>query len=59
MKIYFDTAFDGRIWPGWSSKKNGSVGVKWLGPLGMLDILETLLGLKGPTIPDSLRAKSC
>ena len=56
MKIYFDSAFDGRIWPDWTSEKDGSVGITQVGPLGMLDILETLLGLKGPIILDSIRA---
>lgn len=56
MKIYFDRAFDGRIWPNWSSKKTGTFGIAWVGPLGLLDILETLLGLKRPIMPDSIRA---
>jgi len=56
MKIYFDSAFDGRIWPEWKSEKLGSVGITWVGPLGLLDILETLLGLKGPATPNSIRA---
>lgn len=56
MKIYFDSAFDGRIWPDWVSKDIGIVGVTSVGPLGMLDILETLLGLKGLVTPDSIRA---
>jgi ATP-dependent helicase/nuclease subunit B len=56
MNIIFDTAFDGRIWPDWSSTNNGIIGSIRVGPLGLLDILETLLGLKGPVIPDSIRA---
>ena len=43
----------GQIGP---QKKNGIVGATRVGPLGMLDIWETILGLKGPIIPDSIRA---
>jgi len=56
MKITFDTALDGRIWPDWSSDKTGTFGSSHVGYLGLLDILETLLGLRGIVTPEPIRA---
>jgi len=52
MRIVFDNALDGPAYPG--PLENGSAfgGQAWVGPLGLLGILETQLGLGGkPTGP--------
>ena len=56
MKITFDPAFDQGYWPGPLSDRNAVSGELWLGPSGMLGVLETMTGLNGPSIPPALRA---
>ncbi len=47
MKVIFDAALDGPGWPGPLGKAGFAFGEVWLGPLGILDLLETRLGLGG------------
>ena len=56
MKITFDPAFDQGCWPGPLSDRHAVSGELWLGPSGMLGVLETMTGLSGPSIPPALRA---
>lgn len=58
MKIYFDSAFDGRTWPCLHGKRQGTLGEIWVGRSGMLGLLETLLGLRGPEVPEGVRVAS-
>ncbi len=45
--MIFDAALDGPGWPGSLGKAGFAFGEVWLGPLGILDLLETRLGLGG------------
>ncbi|MEI6809179.1 MAG: hypothetical protein WCN95_10705, partial [bacterium] len=57
MKLVFDPAFDRSVWRGdAANKKPASAGEEWVGPAGLLGILETQLGLGGPSFPDVERA---
>ena len=56
MEITFDPAFDQGCWPGPLSDRNSVSGELWLGPSGLLGILETMTGLNGPAVPSALRA---
>ena len=56
MRIIFDPAFDQGYWPGPLSDCNAVSGELWLGPSGMLGVLETMTGLSGPPVPQALRA---
>jgi len=56
MKIVFDSALDGRSWPISPDGMNSTLGTLKVGQLGLLGILETMLGLKGPDKSDALRA---
>jgi len=56
MKITFDPAFDQGYWPGPLAGRDVVAGELWVGPSGMLGVLETMTGLKGPSIPPALRA---
>jgi hypothetical protein len=47
VKVIFDAALDGPGWPGPLGKAGFAFGEAWLGPLGILDLLETRLGLGG------------
>jgi RecB family exonuclease len=47
MRITFDLALDGASWPGPLGHANFVFGEAWLGPLGLLDLLEMRLGLAG------------
>jgi hypothetical protein len=58
MKIFFDSALDGRIWSNWSDKQKGRIGELSVGQLGMLGYLETILGLRGPEISEGVRVAS-
>lgn len=51
VNIYFDPSFDGRAWTG---KLTAEAGTHHVGPLGLLGLLETSLGLsaKWPTLPE-------
>jgi ATP-dependent helicase/nuclease subunit B len=67
-EIIFDEAFDGSPWPGplgdahrsssSSPTRPAVAGVQWLGPLGLLDHLETALGLAAPPISTGERVAS-
>ena len=57
MKIIFDPAFDRSVWRGdVANSLLATAGEAWVGPAGLLGILETQLGLGGPTFPDVERA---
>lgn len=47
IEIIFDLAIDGGAWPGPLAGRPAVAGEAWLGPLGLLDRLETELGLGG------------
>lgn len=47
MKVVFDAALDGRAWPGPLGHAEFSYGEVWVGPMGLLDLLESRLGLGG------------
>ncbi len=51
MKITFGMALDGTDW----SQAPATVGVLTVGPLGLLSVLETRMGLTGPEIPPARR----
>lgn len=51
MRVAFDPGFDAGAWPG-----ARGFGVAWVGPGGLLRILETALGLGGPLLVESERA---
>jgi len=48
MKIRFAPDFDGGAWPGPLEGRDAVAGEAWLGELGLLQQLETVLGLAGP-----------
>ena len=48
IKICFDPDFDGGAWPGPLFGRDAVAGEAWLGELGLLERLETVLGLAGP-----------
>ncbi len=56
MRIVFDPALDGGGWPGVTAGKAAAVGEAWLGQLGLLDRLETELGLGARHAPAIERA---
>ncbi len=56
MRITFDPAFDQGSWPGPIAQGHAASGEIWLGPSGLLSILETMTGLAGPTLPPAVRA---
>jgi len=56
MKLVFDPVFDDGAYPGPLGDQPAVVGEKWIGPRGLLGILETALGLAGPTITQAERA---
>ncbi len=58
MKIYFDSAFDGRSWPVGLNEREATLGEVRVGRLGLLGILESLLGLRGPGVVDGVRIAS-
>jgi hypothetical protein len=59
MRIIFDASFDRSVWRGAiANSKSATVGEAWIGPAGLLGILETQLGLGGPSFPDVERAAS-
>ncbi len=47
VKIVFDSALNGRAWPGPLGQAEFAFGEAWVGPKGLLDLLETRLGLGG------------
>lgn len=56
MRIRFDLDFDGFPWPGPLQEDVASFGEQWVGPRGLLSLLETQLGLGGVNMPEALRA---
>jgi len=58
VKIFFDSALDGRSWPIWPGDQKGRLGEIRLGQLGMLGFLETILGLRGPVVSEGIRIAS-
>jgi ATP-dependent helicase/nuclease subunit B len=47
MRVVFDPALDGPSWPGPLGGRPVAFGERWVGPLGLMGILETQLGLGG------------
>lgn len=47
MKLRFNLAFDGNLWPDPLSERDAVWGDAWVGPMGLLGHLETQLGLGG------------
>lgn len=56
MKIRFDPDFDGGAWPGPLDGRDAAAGEAWLGEVGLLRRLETVLGLAGPSPAAAERA---
>lgn len=56
MHLVFYPALEGTAWPGPLTDKQAALGEAWLGPDGLLDILETQLGLGGLRSPSRIRA---
>ena len=48
LRILFDLDFDHGAWPGPRQRAEAAEGAAWLGPEGLLSLLETLLGLAIP-----------
>lgn len=55
MKIVFGLWADGGAWPDHGGDAPGSLGQPVVGPNGLVDILETLLGLGGPATAQVVR----
>ena len=55
MKITFGGSVDGRPFPDFRGEGRGSVGAPVVGPLGLLEVLETQLGLTAPRTPEAVR----
>ena len=56
MKVRFDPDFDLGAWPGPLADREAVAGEVWVGPLGLLGHLETMLGLLGPVTSTQERA---
>ena len=56
MKLSFDLALSGYAWTGPAASRDAALGEAWLGEAGLLDILETQLGLGGRYESDLVRA---
>jgi len=56
MRVLFDAALDGEVWPIPLGDRQSAVGETFVGPLGLLDLLETALGLGGRTHSRARRA---
>ena len=56
MRITLGIDFDHGYWPGPLLDREASAGEAWVGPAGLLSILETALGLGGPHESEALRA---
>ncbi|NDG85715.1 MAG: hypothetical protein EBX52_11860, partial [Proteobacteria bacterium] len=55
IHIRFSMEFDSGVWQGPLQKNRATIGEAALGPLGLLDHLETRLGLKSPESPQHQR----
>ncbi|MFZ5572870.1 MAG: PD-(D/E)XK nuclease family protein [Thermodesulfobacteriota bacterium] len=58
ITVVFDPSFDQGHWPGALADRRAAIGELWTGPLGLLNILETMTGLRGPGMPQAVRAAS-
>lgn len=47
MQVTFDPDFDAGCWPGPLEGRDAAAGEAWVGPMGLVEILETQLGLGG------------
>jgi ATP-dependent helicase/nuclease subunit B len=56
QKIVFDACFDSGAFPGPLVSGKAVVGESWVGPHGLLNILETALGLAGTVVSQAERA---
>lgn len=56
MRIVFDPDFDSGSWPGPLGSRDAAAGEAWVGPGGLLGILETAIGLAGPSVSAAERA---
>lgn len=55
MRVFFDPDFDSGAWPGPLASRGAAAGEAWVGPLGLLGLLETAYGLRGPSLPEAER----
>jgi hypothetical protein len=55
MDLLFGQSADGRCYPDFPGGSYGAVGGLVVGPNGLIDILETQLGLRGPAVPSVAR----
>lgn len=55
MELVFGLSADGRCYPDFPGEKAGAVGAAVVGPNGLVDILETQLGLRGPSVSSVAR----
>ncbi len=58
MQLTFDPDFDFGVWRGQSPPGTAVAGSAWVGPLGLLGILETELGLTRPAVSHADRVAS-
>ncbi len=56
MKLVVGVDFDHGVWPGPLGGRDAVAGEAWVGPLGLVGILETALGLGGKYVSDAVRA---
>ena len=56
MRIVFDPDFDSGCWPGPLGARDAAAGEAWVGPGGLLGILETAIGLGAPSASAAERA---
>lgn len=54
MELYFGITADGRTYPD-AAAPSGAVDAAIVGPAGLVDVLESQLGLSGPTAPHAVR----
>ncbi len=55
-RAHFDPAFDSGVWPGPVPQPGATVGQHWVGLRGLVGLLETHLGLAGPSLSEARRA---
>lgn len=55
-EIWFGLHCDGRVYPDFPGSSEAVVDKAVVGPAGLLDLLETRLGLRGPAVSPALRA---
>lgn len=58
VQITFGMTFDRGVWPGPIADRDHAVGEPWVGPIGLLSLLETQLGLTRPSCSLTIRAAS-